>query len=298
MSVNYVSHKDIDQNRWDMAISKSANPKIYAESWYLNITTNRQWDALISDDYTAVMPLPFNKKIFGIPQVYRPLFSQQLGVFHQTRQINVDEFVNCIPSKFKRLHYAFNNNNTVIGGEWKTNLILPLSATFDTIMSNFSSSLRKRLKRSSGLQLTETSNVEDIISLYKDQLESKVKLGDAGYAVATKLFAEAAQRNNADLYHLTDGDDIVAAGVFLKKYNRIINVFATSINTKKHPNAMSVLLAKIMDKHSESDYVFDFEGSDLPGVKKYFASFGSIEENYPVLQYNKLPYLLKLIRPT
>lgn len=298
MSVNYVSHKDIDQDRWDVAISNATNPKIYADSWYLNVTTEGQWDAIISDDYTSVMPLPFNKKLFGISQVYRPFFSQQLGVIHSSKAVDIEDFIKHIPSKFKRLHYAFNNANIVEGCTQKTNLILPLKTDYNTVVSNFSSSLRKHIKRSAELQLTETSNVEEVITFYKNHLESKVKLGNKGYDVATKLFAEALERGCAEVYQLTNGDDILASGVFLKKYSRIINVFASSINTKKHRNTMSVLLARVMEKHSESDYIFDFEGSDLKGVKQYFESFGSTEENYPVLHYNKLPYLVKLIRPS
>ncbi len=39
-----------------------------------------QWDALVLDDYQAVMPLTWRSK-FGIRYLYQPAFTQQTGIF-------------------------------------------------------------------------------------------------------------------------------------------------------------------------------------------------------------------------
>ncbi len=40
----------------------------------------KQWDALVWNDYEAVMPLTWNRK-YGIAYLYQPFLTAQLGVF-------------------------------------------------------------------------------------------------------------------------------------------------------------------------------------------------------------------------
>ena len=78
--IRYVKYADIDKSLWDKAIEKASNGLPYAYSWYLDVMAGR-WDALIAGDYLYIMPLPYNKKLLGVRQVYQPHFTQQLGVF-------------------------------------------------------------------------------------------------------------------------------------------------------------------------------------------------------------------------
>ena len=52
---------------------------VYAFSYYLN-SMAKNWDALVLNDYDAVMPLTWNKK-YGFYYLYQPFMSASLGVF-------------------------------------------------------------------------------------------------------------------------------------------------------------------------------------------------------------------------
>jgi hypothetical protein len=54
--IQYLSHKNIDKIKWDAVIASSSNRLIYGYSFYLDHMA-KQWDALILNDYEAVMPL-------------------------------------------------------------------------------------------------------------------------------------------------------------------------------------------------------------------------------------------------
>jgi hypothetical protein len=69
-------HKEIDKNS-GICIHHSINRILYAFSWWLDAVCPG-WEALIEDDYRAVMPLTGNIKL-GIHYLYQP-FTQQLGV--------------------------------------------------------------------------------------------------------------------------------------------------------------------------------------------------------------------------
>lgn len=295
MSIRYITHKDIDFEKWDHTIQLSTNALIYAESWFLDIVTNRQWDALVEDDYQAVMPLPYNRKLFGYYQLVQPLFCQQLGVFSLQTDIPVVTFIDHIPSKFKRQHYHFNWLNQHKELIEKTNLILPLQEGYEAIESRFSKSLRKRIRQNQHLTLETSDDVKATIEFYRNALESKVQLGAVGYDIAQRLFTEAVKRHVAINYQLKDQGQVVARGVFLHRFGRVTNVFAAS--DPQHPNAMSVLLAKVIERHCGADTIFDFEGSEIPGIRQYFLSFGAQSQPYFKRQTNQLPFWIKWLRP-
>ena len=79
MPIRYVTYQQIDKAKWDACIASVDNGSIYAYSFYLD-TMAKHWDALILNDYEAVMPLTWNKK-YGIAYLYQPFFTASLGIF-------------------------------------------------------------------------------------------------------------------------------------------------------------------------------------------------------------------------
>jgi len=80
MPIRHLTHKEINQKKWDTAIDQAVNGQSYAYAWYLDCVAEN-WDALVADDYAYIMPLPWNAKWLGVKQIYQPIFTQQLGIF-------------------------------------------------------------------------------------------------------------------------------------------------------------------------------------------------------------------------
>ena len=55
MPIYYLPYQQIDKEKWDACIAQSSNSLIYACSFYLE-ALSENWDALVLDDYEAVMP--------------------------------------------------------------------------------------------------------------------------------------------------------------------------------------------------------------------------------------------------
>ena len=79
MSVEYITYRKIDKQKWDACINRSQNRLIYAKSFYLDAMA-QNWDALVLNNYEAVMPLTWKRK-WGIAYLYQPAFVQQGGIF-------------------------------------------------------------------------------------------------------------------------------------------------------------------------------------------------------------------------
>ncbi|MGZ8510263.1 MAG: hypothetical protein ACXWWA_07800, partial [Chitinophagaceae bacterium] len=97
--IRFVPYKEIDLTKWDNCISTASNGLIYGYSYYLDHMA-KQWDALVLDDYEAVMPLTWNRK-YGIAYLYQPFLTAQLGVFGQDISAELlASFLQAIPAKF------------------------------------------------------------------------------------------------------------------------------------------------------------------------------------------------------
>jgi hypothetical protein len=46
----------------------------------------------------------------------------------------------------------------------------------------------------------------------------------------------------------------------------------------------------VINRFSGTKTILDFEGSDIPGIKRFFKGFGSKEEKYYFVKWNRLPF--------
>jgi hypothetical protein len=49
-------------------------------------------------------------------------------------------------------------------------------------------------------------------------------------------------------------------------------------------------------EYAGTNYILDFEGSDIEGIANFYQQFGSIPQPYYSLSYNHLPWLLRLVK--
>lgn len=304
MTIQYLQRKEIDDHRWDEVITSSVNSLPYALSWYLDITAQARWSALVLGDYACVMPLPWNSKLFGLKQIYQPFFSQQLGIFGKRVEAEtVLAFISSVPNKFKYVHYCLNSANSpslLDGTEIKsrTNLVLNLQNNIEALRSNYSKSLRKRLRAAEPDHLPLTScSTGDILNFYRENLKGQVGLNDRQYAIIDKLMSECLARETGEAYALYDQQEKLRAnGFFLHWQGRVVNLFGSSDLRGKDLNSMHLLLDSVIARWAEKKYLFDFEGSEIPGVAAFFKSFGASEESYYTFRKNRLPFPVNLLK--
>jgi hypothetical protein len=288
--LRFLSRKQIDDTAWDRAITRSGTGLPYAYSWYLDIMAERRWSALVQGDYERVFPLPWNRKLLGLPQVYQPAFSQQLGLFgKRVKPDEIPTFLNEIPHRFLRtqlmLHaYEAPNLLKQVQGtiRWKMNFVLPLDRPYEEIQLGFSKSLRKRVRKAEQqLSLQVGGSVEVLVDFYRKELQARVGLSAKNYQRAARLFQELLPRGLGEIYQVYDQQEqLVCIGLFIKTERRIINLFGASNQAGRDTYAMHFLLAKVIEKYATQPLLFDFEGSEIPGVAAFFRSFGPLEQPF------------------
>ncbi|WEK35446.1 MAG: GNAT family N-acetyltransferase [Candidatus Pseudobacter hemicellulosilyticus] len=110
LDIHYYRRDQLDSQRWDQCIDNAGNGNVYAYSGYLDGMA-QNWDALVLNDYEAVMPLTWNRK-WGIPYLYQPAFTAAAGVFGNGITGTVlQAFLLAIPRKFRLIEISLNSGN-------------------------------------------------------------------------------------------------------------------------------------------------------------------------------------------
>ena len=305
MAIEYIQHKDIDKNKWDECIVQSVNSLLYVRSFYLdNIADN--WDALVLDDYKAVMPLIWRKK-WGIKYLYQPSFVPQQGIFFRE---DVDPsiaelFVGKALGVFKYADITLNylNNNlrfkNGVAVSVCANYILPLHLPYEELYKNYHHHFTKSLRRINKFNFNylESSDINGVIalysSLYLNRIKSITEKDIVGFKnICFKLSAE----NNLVIREVLLNEKLLAVVLLLKDQSRLYNMISCITEDGKRLEANYFLYDKLIQEFSSQRLCLDLEGSDINGVAAFYKKFNPVNQTYLHLKQNKLSPIIKLFR--
>jgi len=301
--VRYLSHAEIDQAKWDLCIEQSPNGLVYAYSWYLNIASPN-WEALILDDYLAVMPLTAHRKYF-IHYLSQPFFTQQLGVFGKQvlTQDWLQNFLSAIPKKFRFIDIQLNEQNQVLNPRLKLrkrrNYVLDLAKSYEKLAKDYATQIKRNLKKAKKyeLQIQSIGNAETILFYKLHKALSTKGVKDSDYQRLQQLMEKASEHQKIFCKGVFDkSGELLAAGAFLAHKNRIIFLLGNGSELGKEKGAMTYLMDNIIFLFAEHRMVLDFEGSEIEGIARFFKSFGAEKRNYYRYKRNRLPWLLRIFK--
>jgi lipid II:glycine glycyltransferase (peptidoglycan interpeptide bridge formation enzyme) len=301
LSLQYLKNQDIDKAKWDKCIHTASNGLIYGYSFYLD-AMSKHWDALVMNDYEAVMPLTWNKK-FGIYYLYQPFLCASLGVFGKnvTSEMLLS-FLDAIPRQFKYWDIYLNrlNNFNIEGYNLykRTNYILALNKTYPALFNNFRSSYKQLIKKAEvkGLAVKKNIAIEKIIKLAKNKLEKVSKLKKNDFQNFQDLYKKLYAENKAASFGVFLKEELLASGAFLFSHNRAYYILAGNKPKGRPFGASQLVINAFIEQYAGKDLILDFEGSNIPQIAFFFKGFGALPEEYPGLKYNALPPILRKLK--
>lgn len=285
--IRYLKHKEIDKAAWDRCISASPNGVLPVISWYLDILAE-DWDALVLDDYKAVMPLIFRRK-YGIFYLYQPPFIQQTGVFGIVSLSAglINEFVKAIPAKFLLREITFNYLNQLsdAGKHWsrKRNYILELLPGAECICQTYSENTRRNIAKAlkSGLNAEYHFLPEQMVQLFRSGRGQHLALPIDFYEKFSRLAYECKHRETGDIVIAVSPENEVLAGVFFTFFrNRITLIMLAAGEEARRHGAMHFLINHLVSRFGGRDVVLDFEGGNDSGMARFYGGFGAKLQNY------------------
>ncbi len=302
MKILHLRHNQIDRIKWDATIAQSLCDLPYAYSWYLDVVCPH-WEALATEDYAFVMPLPLKKK-WGISYLIHPIWVQQLGVFsaHEVTTEIFSAFRRSIPYLMYDFNVNYLNRECVSNFSLvKTNLIVPHNKGIDTIRKSYNSNTKRNISKAqkAGLTIREVK-IEEFVSLWKSEnttmrwdLHSTIQpLVEAAFSQFSILNSQFQPR----LFGVYKDDKLIAALFGMQTRERFIYLIPVSNQAGKEHSAMFLLVDYILENICcQQGLVFDCEGSMIEGVARFYRGFGAVEQPYASISRCRPLWLVRLM---
>ncbi|MFC2104627.1 hypothetical protein ACFLS4_04665 [Bacteroidota bacterium] len=303
MDIKYLKHHQIDKQKWDCAIENAQNGLVYALFWYLDIVSPK-WDALILGNYKMVMPLTFKVK-YGIKYLYKPFFSQFLGIFYidENDSRYIKDFINEASKYFRFININLNVANSNFTTNYciqKQTQVLSLSGGYDEIRKKYNRSTKNNVIKANKekLIIRKGNDHKEIIALIKLMYKERQVIGvmEKDFLDLENIIKYAIKNEMGEIYYVYWNERLCAAAFFLTWKNRIISLQTANNETGKGTRALFRLLDNYINDNADSNMLLDFAGSNISGVASWNSGFGAITQYYNSIKINKLPIPLKWIK--
>jgi len=273
MKIRYLLHTEINRQQWDSCIQNAANSLVYAESWYLDMVSPN-WEALVSDNYEYVMPLPVKRK-YGIPFLVQPPLTQKLGVFSSNiiDENIVEHFTQKIP--YRSYHLCFSEQNSCNKGTKRSNFILNLNKDYNAIFSAYSTNTKRNLKKTQqyNIEIKADLPANDFLEFYHSITKN---YGELPKTKVNLLLQESLKKEKTTIYGAYNEDNkLISALWLLYSHQRLIYLLPVSNKEGKEYLAMFKIVDEIIRKHANSNFLFDFAGSNIKSIARFYESFGA-----------------------
>lgn len=286
--LQYIKRADLDEKKYTACIEKSPNAMIYAYPWYLDIVCD-DWVVLVYQDYQAVMPVPYLKlkRHLWRRKIYSPDWVQQLGVFAKT---SIDEEVyrkfyqELLKLKPKTYHFNFFDTKAYFGSvnelKERVNYELDLRVPYEDLYSKYHKIRKRDVKK-----LTQNNliiNTEITTKAFFDFFETHANfsLNKPSLRKMKVLVEAAVLKKKAKIYSVFFQSELVSVIFVLENSNRLITILSTTNQKGRELKANIFLLDYLIKENAGTSTILDFEGSMIPGVARFYKSFGGEEVNY------------------
>lgn len=299
--IRYLQRKDIDEQAWNRCIDTADNGLIYAYSYYLDAMCTA-WDALVLNEYEAVMPLPWRRK-WGMTYIYYPGYIAQLGLFGKGIHTTLlQDFLHAIPKHFRYWDFPLNYGNVFSLKEYhfqeRNNFVLHLGSSYAELYACYRDNLKRNLKKAVqfGCRPEDNIDIKEVSILAKDQV-IQFNVSEDDINRFEQLYHLLHQEEKAVTYGVYSSQkQLLASCAFIFSHKR-----AYYILVGNHPNgrtlgASHMLIDAFIRDYAGTDLLLDFEGSDLRSLAFFYSSFGAVNENYTAIKMNRLPWYARWMK--
>lgn len=282
---------------------------IFHQSWWLDAVCS-EWDAVVVKNGNSIAGAwPYSRETkAGINMSRQPPLTPYLGpyIFYPndlkpTRQDNYQhEIVRELAAHLEKLpvwNVSCSPGLKQIGlfeelkfeVRFRQTFLMDLTLSESELLAGLHPDFRRSIRKASA-ELTIENVPADASELYRYQWATLERKGTEIYypsALLEHLVAESVAKNNGALWVAKTGETTEAILWNLWDNNRAYYLVGAKNPETKNNHAMTLLIwHAMMHCKALGKITFDFEGSMVPGVERFFRNFGARRELYPVLLKN------------
>jgi hypothetical protein len=285
--IRRLKYNEIDFKKYTDCLERSEQRKYSASKNFLDVTTNKQWEVLVLNNYEAVMPVPFILKK-GIKIVHNPLICQQLGVFSDKDDKKINEkFLHFLQKNYLVRAYHFNETNSFDSKlKTKKNFLL-YPDEYAKVFARYSPKRKRKLRLDD--EVIENSELKEINyreaeTFIKNNVIGLDKENDTATLLKTlEAFHVSKHLKFLAFYYHHEITNMIAV---YSDYDTI--ALLGTFNDKKYIKmaGASTLIDHVIKENIEH-CIFDFEGGNLPSIEEFFRGFRPALKHYAVIENSK-----------
>lgn len=285
------------------AFCNQHNLPIFYQPWWLDVVS-KDWDVVVykkSNQIFGVFPYEMKKK-WGLTYLLPPILTPQLGPWlaYPDGQKNNTKLgyekeiysylIDNLPKNqlsIVKLSPSLSNTQPF---QWKkyessvkyTFILDSIKGKSDEVYNRLSSSTRKNINKATKLINVDASNDIDVLIDLSNQTFSRQGLENPYSANMIKtLFEEIQKKKLGKLLIARDNQGNAHAAMLLIWDNQSAYYLIGGADTRfRNSEAMSLLMWKSIELASDKVDLFDFEGTMVESVERFFRGFGGVQTPY------------------
>jgi len=312
-----LKRQHVNETKWNEFIDESPQHSIYCQSWYLDSLCSN-WEAIIikeNGDWLAIMPLNLDSK-FRLRYSVQPIFTQYLGLLfaplelkqHKELELKrkiIKTVIGLIPKNIRIIDYNFSPKfKYFLPFVWEGYSVIPrisyqltLKKNIEEVICNYSSRIKDDIKKSikNNLICFTSNDINDLIHMcYTNSIINKKS------CIRFKMLWDQIiiRKNGYCIYAKDENNNIHCGGAFIIYKEKIIFILLSTKNEYKKFGSTSFLINEAIKQAIDNPKIksFDFEGSMIESIEKYFIGFNPSPITYFKIQKNKLHTLMNILQ--
>jgi lipid II:glycine glycyltransferase (peptidoglycan interpeptide bridge formation enzyme) len=281
------------------------NIPIFSKDWWLDAVCGEDnWDVAIVErggEIWATMPYYIKRK-WGFTLITMPPLTQKLGPYikypsgqkYYKRLSWEKEIMNELIDQLPKFDYFYQQWDYTITNwlpfYWRGfkqttryTYVIEKNVSLALLEKEFETAVRRRRRRKAyelGLQVAPSKDLESFYNLNRMTFDRKNMNIPYDYELVEKIYNASKMNNAVDILIAKYEDKTIAAGFFVKDNNTTYYLMGGIEPNYKDLGGMDIVMFEAIKKTLNDGKNFDFEGSMVENIEKYFRSFGSIQKPY------------------
>jgi hypothetical protein len=267
----------------------------FTYEWYDSLFEKDEWDVVIesnASDITGFICYQKNKK-WGINQCFTPMLTPYSGPYIRNaetlsdserkkickllfNQISHFNLINIRTHPFLEMVFDFADDQYIV--KQRITHVLDLTYAEEELYARLNDNRKRNLKKAKkGLEVISTNNIEELFALKQAAVSSKGGKANASLEYLKRIENYGKTTGNIKQLKAVDGQNNVhAIALFIHDRDMMNYIYGATNPEHLSSGAMTLLLWEGIQlaKRNNIKY-FNFEGSSIESIARFFKSFGS-----------------------
>jgi hypothetical protein len=302
--------------KYEAFLSISPQSSIFCRPWWLNAVAPGSWDLAFvekGDEIAAAWPYVV-KKGFGRLHIKMPLLTQTLGILFRPSEAKypnrlaaekrmISELLVKLPpfgSFYQLFHYNFTNWLPLFWQGFKQttrySYVLEELHDLDSIWAGMRENIRREIRKGERkLRVEQDLGIDPFFDLNRLVFKRQKKRVPYSISFVKRLDRVCTEHNARKIFFALDRDNNIHGALYLVWDEQSAYYLMRGLDPRRNNSgAGSLLMWEAIRFASSVTRKFDFEGSMIESVERFFKGFGGVQKGYFAI--SKADSTLNIIR--